>query len=113
MAKKKTNALRGHKGFVYTVEGQGEFPLDMLRHSQSWPYDGQSVYNMTPGGSEVPNKNSVCIFRSEDREEVWALMFDMPMEVWPEHLLTPFKRYRPVAYKQLAQTSLNQEGATT
>lgn len=30
----------------YIVEGRGEFPFDMLRHSESWPGDAESAFAM-------------------------------------------------------------------
>lgn len=31
----------------FTVEGIGEFPIDMLRYDQCWPVDAQAVRNIT------------------------------------------------------------------
>lgn len=42
------------KRFVFTVEGRGEFPFDMLRYDQAWPH---SEFNDSPqlrGGIEAP-----------------------------------------------------------
>ena len=35
--------------FEYTVEGVGDFPLDMLRHDRAYPADQESVSAITAG----------------------------------------------------------------
>ena len=32
---------------IYTVEGIGQFPVDMLRHDQAYPVDMEGVENIT------------------------------------------------------------------
>lgn len=42
MARRKITELR-----VFTVEGTGEFPFDMLRYDMCWPYRGEDAAQMS------------------------------------------------------------------
>lgn len=44
MAKIKHHSAWEYHHFV--VEGRGEFPFDMLRHSEAWPADAESAFNL-------------------------------------------------------------------
>lgn len=41
---------------IFTVEGRGPFPLDMLRHDCCWPRDGMSAQNMDGCEDAVPRR---------------------------------------------------------
>lgn len=32
--------------WVFTVDGPGDFPVDMLRYDACWPYDSQAAVNL-------------------------------------------------------------------
>lgn len=57
--------------FAYTVEGVGDFPLDMLRHDRAYPADAESVAAILKGlawaavkRSRTPLRVSLCADRA-------------------------------------------------
>ena len=50
----------------FTVEGRGEFPLDMLRYDSAWPYTGSDV-------SKIEARHDDGYSDSTDRREVTLL----------------------------------------
>lgn len=48
---------------VFTVEGRGTFPLDMLRYDACWPYSGDDVCKM---GDDVKERRSIRLVTGSD-----------------------------------------------
>ena len=48
---------------VFTVEGRGTFPLDMLRHDNCWPYSGDDVCKI---GDDVKERRSIRLVTGSD-----------------------------------------------
>lgn len=62
------------KLFIFTVEGPGVFPLDMLRYDACFPYDSYSVGEMVisgrPGAQQEKHKVTL-ISRQEPTHGRW------------------------------------------
>lgn len=52
--------LKDRKSIRFTVQGGGEFPLDMLRRDECWPINGDEVKNLVGTGRRVINLESVA-----------------------------------------------------
>ena len=48
---------------VFTVEGMGEFPLDMLRYDGAWPYSTEDVYKMR---HDIRERRSIRLVTGSD-----------------------------------------------
>lgn len=55
--------LRKGETKVFTVEGRGTFPLDMLRYDACWPYSSEDVCKM---GDDVKERRSIRLTTGSD-----------------------------------------------
>ncbi len=62
-----------HKICEYTVNGDGAFPLDMLRHDRSWPSDQEAVQQIEKAQFHTRAIRLETLERGPD-EARWASM---------------------------------------
>jgi hypothetical protein len=63
--------------------------------------EGGMTYSMMAGGEFPGPKSEFVVTQSEGDMEVRVPLYDVPLELWPEHMLKAFRIARRDKYKEL------------